>query len=210
METRTQEENGGGQPLRSSWRNRLGGAIAVVAVDQTTGLIRHNRYTAMNRLFDFILAVSAMFVLSAGIVYLLPASLWFEVRSTQVLDSHVGTAPRMIVDRTIVRPFAGDWVVTVLKVVDGGFESTCTATGSADYDPSNVYPTDMNLDWWTWPTQCNLQIGEYVVRTVWTVHVFDRFEKTVRTVSNLFQIAPEGTQNGEGYTQGSAGNPNVQ
>jgi len=144
----------------------------------------------MNRLMDIIVVLAMILILSAGIIYALPTSIWFEVRTTQVLDSTVGTSPRMIVDRNVNREFNGEWVVSVLRVVPNGFEPVCTATGSNLYLPTNQFPGDLSLDWWTWPTQCNLQEGEYVVRTVWTIHVFDRFEKTVRAVSNLFFISP--------------------
>lgn len=137
---------------------------------------------------DSFIATLLAIALATAILWVLPMGIWFEVRSVQVLDSVVGQSPRMIVDRTIRMPFTASWSVTVLNIREDGFEPICSASGQNDYDTTNLLPVDLDLDWWTWPTKCTLPVGQFVVRTVWTIPLFGALRKDIRVLSNPFKI----------------------
>lgn len=195
MEKRILPEAGATESLRHGWRNNTRRSVAVVAVDQETpGYVPHGR-SGLSRVVDFLAGGLLALGLAGTVLAFLPASLWLEVRSIQVLDSTAGVSPRMIVDRTVSQPFQGDWIVTVLEVTDEGYEPVCTAPGASDYDPENRLPNDLDLDWWTFPTQCRLDPGKYIVRTVWVIHAYPGIDKTVRAVSGIFTVSLEGDSN---------------
>lgn len=120
----------------------------------------------------------------------IPASFWFEVEDVRVYDARAGEAPRMAVTRTIKRPFRAEWTVTVRRNGGQGFHFYCGAYGESDYSPDAVFPAPLTLDWWTWPTHCDLTPGEYRVITVWTLHPPGLTTKQVRQVSNVFAVRP--------------------
>ncbi|QPC87156.1 hypothetical protein GA830_10680 [Mesorhizobium sp. NBSH29] len=118
-----------------------------------------------------------------------PASHWFEVKDIQVMDARVGQTPAMKVKRTIHRPFRGHWITTVMrKQSDETYTTFCTSSGTQDYVTDAMLPVDLDLDWWTWPRQCQLPAGEYKLRTFWSVLPVDYPEKSVRVLSNPFTI----------------------
>lgn len=121
---------------------------------------------------------------------LIPTQVWFEARSVEVFDSTVGTAPRMIVDRATHIPLNMDWDVMVYKPVESGYQPMCHVTGNAEYEPTDRLPPDLDLDWWTFPVECDLEPGVYFIRTLWTMRLFGVVERTVRAVSNPFTIHP--------------------
>ena len=117
------------------------------------------------------------------------ASRWFDVDSIQIQDSVEGVSPSMSVSRTILRAFHGNWYVTVAKEdQDRGFYTFCTAAGQAMYVPDRVLPSGVNLDWWTWPTKCNLSRGVYRVDTTWQFHPPGYNVKEVTASSNTFTV----------------------
>lgn len=117
-----------------------------------------------------------------------PASYWFQVDRVEVLDAEALAPPPMIVERQIRRAFRATWVVTVMREGAKGFYTFCTARGENDYWPGNALPDVLNLDWWTWPHQCQLPAGRYVVNTVWTLNPVGYPAKEVRIRSNIFTV----------------------
>ena len=142
----------------------------------------------------FLRAIPAALVTWALIVdFLVPESRWFEVERVQVYDTIEGISPKMVVSRKVNRPFRGHWIVTVKKaenaLSDSGYYANCVASGESDYrEETKLPPPDkLNLNWWTYPRDCDLKAGTYIVSTSWT---FDGFFKT-RTVtanSNFFVV----------------------
>ncbi|MGE0653261.1 MAG: hypothetical protein AB7P12_16180 [Alphaproteobacteria bacterium] len=121
-----------------------------------------------------------------------PASFWFKVDRVYVHDAVDGSTPLMEVDRTIVRPFHGRWIATVLRKNHRGTYATfCTAVGANDYRPGNMLPDMVDLNWWTWPTRCTLPPGTYFLNTLWTIDAPFFPDKEVRISSNAFEITPD-------------------
>lgn len=124
----------------------------------------------------------------SGFAQLMPASHWFRVDRVEVRDAPAMTPPPMVVERQILRPFRATWVVTVMREGSSGFYTFCTARGENDYLPDNALPDSMTLDWWTWPHQCHLPPGRYMVNTVWSLHPAGYPTKEVRIRSNAFTM----------------------
>ncbi len=121
--------------------------------------------------------------------HLMPASHWFEVRSVHVFDTFEGFPPKMAVDRTIHRPFQGDWIATVMRQESGGrFTTYCPAPGSSDYRPTASLPENLDLNWWTWPRKCDLPPGVYRINTLWVLNLPEDATKYVRVTSNEFKV----------------------
>lgn len=137
------------------------------------------------------LALAGLLLCAGFLTYLtLPhASLWFEVDDVYVADAAVGSVPVMKVDRTIHLPFRGRWTATVMRKGPLGFYTFCTANGENDYSPSSELPPVVDLNWWTWPTKCELPPGTYQLRTLWTIYPPLFPAKEIRSVSNEFTVS---------------------
>jgi hypothetical protein len=98
-----------------------------------------------------------------------PTSWWLEVRSVYVGDAEAGEPVPMIVDRTIHRPFLGEWSVVVRKVSGGASETVCTAKGTTNYRPDSTLPDPLLLSWWAYPECDTLPAGVYILTTIWKV-----------------------------------------
>ncbi|MCG6115127.1 MAG: hypothetical protein MEQ84_07995 [Mesorhizobium sp.] len=144
------------------------------------------------RWFVFVTGCWAILFWFAGFAQLFPASHWFRVDRVEVMGAEAFTPPPMVVERQIRRPFRGEWIVTVMRRSAFGFHVHCTARGESDYRPENVLPEELTLDWWTWPTQCQLPPGSYYVNAIWTIHPPGYPAKEVRTTSNIFEMLPPG------------------
>jgi hypothetical protein len=133
----------------------------------------------------------------------IPAGQWLEVPvdGIHVHDTVEGAPAPMDVQRTIHKPFFADWVVTVMRQLeDGEFTTFCTARGVNDYAVDAQLPDELNLDWWTWPVECDPPAGSYQVRTAWSLQLQGGIEKTIRRRSNVFTVSPAPP---EGQRQGN-------
>jgi len=137
----------------------------------------------------FLLVAGAWVILVVTALW--PASYWLQVDYVIVHDTVEGTPPRMSVSRTIKRPFLGSWLATVLERESGGFSAYCPAPGVNDYRPENVLPDDLDLNWWTFPKECDLPPGDYKVSTVWMIDPPLMPRKTIRVMSNVFTVHPK-------------------
>lgn len=119
-----------------------------------------------------------------------PASFWLTVNTVHVFDTVVGTSPKMEVDRTVIQPFKADWVAEVEEYDEtvGVFSVRCTGKGTNSYTPTDQIPADVDLNWWTWPTKCELQKGKWRVQTLWTIQPPGYPSKEVRITSNTFEV----------------------
>lgn len=118
------------------------------------------------------------------------ADYWFSVDRVFVFDSIEGTTPKMEVTRTIKRPFRGTWITEINKKGDNGFFVFCSATGTNNYKPHDALPDPVDLNFWTWPTRCELPPGEYQLDTTWTIRPTDFSPREVSIASNIFFVAP--------------------
>jgi hypothetical protein len=120
-----------------------------------------------------------------------PASIWMEVSSVRVADTVQGDSPTLEVDREIKRSFSAHWVAEVHKQqIDGSFATVCTGNGRNEYTPKDSLPTNLDLDWWTFPERCMLNVGTYRVLTVWQVSPSNYPTKRVENMSNMFEVRP--------------------
>lgn len=122
-----------------------------------------------------------------------PASWWYSVRSVVVFDSVVGADVLMQVDRTIHRPFVGEWSVLVRRQTpDGeGWEIVCVAHGRSNYRPDARLPDPLTLDWWT-AGQCpRPPAGRILISTIWTIDSGIGRTKAVVAESNFFTVHAE-------------------
>lgn len=134
--------------------------------------------------------VTAWIVLAATVTpaKYMSASSWFEVRSVFVSDTVVGVPAKITVDRSINQPFIGEWTVTIRQLNERGYAAFCSATGQVRYSPGAVIPPNADLDWWTWPTKCNLPAGRYHVDTAWQIELAPDVIKIVTNRSNEFEV----------------------
>lgn len=119
-----------------------------------------------------------------------PAENWLEVGSVFVHDTVEGVPPKMEVERTIHQPFRGTWLVEVNRKQGSGFYAFCTASGMNNYEPADTLPVPMDLNFWTWPTECRLPPGEYQIDTVWTIRPADYGPREITRSSNVFTVKP--------------------
>ena len=117
---------------------------------------------------------------------------YFRASSMVVPDVPVSADVVLLVDREIVRPVYGEWVVTVRRYTGHGWTLACPpARGASDYSPQAALPQPLTLDWWT-EGQCNItEPGRYFISTTWKFHP-RRLPGTRRTaplVSNVFTVA---------------------
>lgn len=121
-----------------------------------------------------------------------PVSYWFKVypHSLVIADTVAGSSPTLSIRREIRRPFRAEWIVTVMQMRADGrtFSTFCTVSGENDYRPEARLPDRLDLDWWTFPMRCQLPVGRYQVKTLWTVLVDGRFAREVRVRSNVFRV----------------------
>lgn len=119
-----------------------------------------------------------------------PASFWYEANSVQIIDAQADAPISMLVDRTIHRPFVGEWVATVRRVGPSGVELYCSGSGRANYRPKNDLPAVVTLGWWTGGACNTLPGGDYVVDTTWQINPGTAFlpDKHVRNTSNVFHV----------------------
>ena len=146
----------------------------------------------------FIVAAWSILFAVSAIHASLPASWWFDAGEIQIEPRNDGTCPPMAFDRTIERPFYGEWVVTILRETSsGGFATYRTFQGANDYQPDVALPDDLNLCWWVWsislgvPFQSfrlELSPGRYRVTTLWTINPDQKTVKSVRRTSNVFEV----------------------
>jgi hypothetical protein len=124
-----------------------------------------------------------------------PASFWYQLNSFAVLDAIEGEVPKIVIDRTIARPFLGKWTTEILRRNNSrkGFTKECAASGVSFYHPDNQLPDNPDLNWWTTPVQCNLRAGTYFIRTNIVIETPNWPRKEVTFTSNQFHVHPVGT-----------------
>lgn len=128
----------------------------------------------------------AIFVFVSAEMFVDPGY-WITVSRVMVKNSVVDVSPSMIVAREVHRPFHGAWTATV-KNVDGTL--ACIANGQSDYHPETRLPASINLDWWTFPTRCDLMPGNYTVFTSWRWRVL-WLDRETSMLSNIFSVKPK-------------------
>ena len=123
--------------------------------------------------------LSAVWLSVLGVAHLWPASYWFDVRSV-----YVGADLSMVVDRTIKRPFRGEWLTSVRRW-EGGWVLACVARGSSYYKQDAKLPAKLDLAWWTDGGCSTLPQGKYMLTTTWTITGLGLLPDKVVSVDSL-------------------------
>lgn len=145
--------------------------------------------TLLKRMMDLVSAMGAAVVIVFAILWAMPTSVWFDVRAVQILNAHPGESPRMVVDAQANIPTLLEWSVLVSRKTETGWNLVCSVSGIREHGPDTQVPVNVDLDWWTWPSECRLAEGQYVVRTIWKTHVFGIIAKDSRILSNVFTVS---------------------
>jgi len=152
-----------------------------------------NSSPKLSAIADWVMALlTALGLIWLIVAYVLPASVWFEVRSIHIEDAVVGGDPVMTVDRSINRPFTADYTVAIRDAVTR--EVVCTSNGRTRYDTDARLPVPLTLSWWaTGDDICHpseLGIGKFFAVTCWGVepnlHILPH--KHVCRESNVFEM----------------------
>lgn len=126
-----------------------------------------------------------------------PASYWMRVDQIRVLDSFQGEDFELVLVGGPTRRFSGSYQVTVRNSTT--LETPSGAehfSGVRPYDPDAVVsrPDPITISWWGADVDYgNLEPGNYIVTTCWTVHgpFFGLVpNKTLCVDSNVFIIVP--------------------
>ena len=135
------------------------------------------------------LAIATIFTAQTMVDLVIPPSRWFEVHSIKVRDTVEGYAPSLVVLRSIHKPFYGEWVAEVEQLNESGsFTMVCQAKGSANYNPGNELPSNLDLNWWTHPVKCHLSPGFYRLETTWRIFPTGITPRNVNYISNVFEV----------------------
>lgn len=135
--------------------------------------------------------VGLVLVLAVFLCYLTlpPAEWWIRVDKISVEDGN-GIDSKMVVDRTIVRPFVGIWSMSLMRRgPDGSFYTVCVARSDADLRAGQGLPEDLTVGKWLRLAQgCDFRPGIYKVRVLWIVASPYFVRKEVRAESNSFVV----------------------
>jgi len=144
----------------------------------------------MRRLLPFWSPLTFLFVIGTAwfALAMLPVSMWLDARRVDFAPAHVGASPKMVLDRSVNRPFEAEWTVAIRRW-DGGWVPFCTANGSQPYRPDGKLPKDADLNWWTWGKCHPLPAGKYEVIAVWEIQTpWPLPNKRAELKSNVFEV----------------------
>lgn len=156
--------------------------------------------TAFNRAMISIGGGAILVVIALAGIHLLPASLWIDVPENGVRVAGVayGACPIITVERTIRRPFYGEWTVTIMREVSPHVFATVVPAyqGFNDYRPGNSLPDVVTAAWWAgipadqataWCVE-KFPPGVYRIHTLWEIETPWAGSRAVRRQSNEFTI----------------------
>ncbi len=131
---------------------------------------------------------------NAAALQAVPAESFFEVKSVSVPDFIEGDNPLIVYDRQIKKTFYGYWNVEVHSLLGSSEFTVCTGSGQNKYEPKESLPkVGVKLDWYL-GKECHLPSGQYVLQTNWEIHADGYPPKFATFTSNIFRIAPRGSQ----------------
>lgn len=160
---------------------------------------------AISAVLASIISVGAVFALLIVVsdagwrVYsaVIPAENWMQIGSILVDDSFDGECPTMEVERTIAKPFLGEWRVEAEKKVGNLYVFRGVASGENSYNADAKLPADLDLGWWTLDQFCKkidgkslitLSPGTYRINTTWVIDPEHYPPKRISINSNDFIV----------------------
>lgn len=126
-----------------------------------------------------------------------PVGEWLQIEAIEVADSIDGACPKMMVQRSIHKPFEGKWRVEAEKKVGGLYVFRRIAIGENSYTPDAKLPANLDLGWWTLDGFCKeinggyrvaLDKGVYRINTTWIIEPEHFPPKRLSINSNDFEI----------------------
>jgi hypothetical protein len=147
------------------------------------------------RILPILQYLIAALIVSVGLTALVlwPATRWMVVKTVHIADTPKGAPVEMIVDRSVVRPFTGQYNVSIHAWHDNAWVAYCNTAVSNpwEYQAGARYPVPLTLEWWTGGKCHPLPPGEYQVTTRWNLSNLGIFpDKTFAVTSNIFEIKP--------------------
>ncbi len=109
-----------------------------------------------------------------------PVSEIYTVEQVYVTDYKVGVDPIVVYDRTVLKSFVGEWFASVYPM-NSNF-AVCAGQGKHHYNPIDE-PINITLSWYL-DERCDLPVGEYLMRTVWSIEG----SGVVRNTSNVWEV----------------------
>jgi len=135
--------------------------------------------------------VFAVCVLMAAFVALtfMTASFWLRLDRLQIADACAGRDVPIIYDRTFLRDFEGDWLVTVWHMERGDWVAWAGVNGSFAYKAATP-PQNRDLDWLTGGDvrASRLPVGTWRVDVRVTANPGTIFSRTASVESNPFEV----------------------
>lgn len=123
-----------------------------------------------------------------------PVETFFEVKNVSVPNFIEGENPIIIYDRVIKKPFMGFWNVEAHMIDAVTDFNYCSGSGSALYTvKEKLPPSGIKLDWFM-GKDCHLPAGKWVLKTNWEIDAEGYPKKFETFTSNIFTIAPKGSQ----------------
>ena len=96
-----------------------------------------------------------------------PVEDYFEIRQLAVPDFHIGEDPKIVYDRSIHKPFRGEWAAS-LEVV-GTLYQSCANSATVDYSPDRKLPDGGPSLSWFMGKPCFLTAGDYRLSVCWVI-----------------------------------------
>lgn len=118
-----------------------------------------------------------------------PPTNWFYVGNINIADGKAFDSKLPIIyDRTILRPFYGEWRAEIRQVKTQF--TVCFGSSESYYEPKDTLPNaGVTLEWFM-GRRCDLSPGQYYLEVNYKISPLNYPEKTYRAVSNLFTLNP--------------------
>lgn len=138
----------------------------------------------------FLLSMAGLILVPA--LFLWPASFWLDVDSIKAGPATAWNTVPVVLDRTIKRPFYGQWDVSVKEVTLVGLVPVCIARGATSYNPDTSLPPTPTMRWLTDGACQTLPSGTYLIDVTWRIRPSVSWlpEKQVTRRSNIFEVSP--------------------
>lgn len=129
------------------------------------------------------------------IVIFWPASWWYSLDAVVVTDQYTATGQRIIdIDRTIRRPFLGNWTVEEqIKLSNGLYATVQECHGVARYRTDKAPPEPITLDWWK-GTACTYTSGSSLIPGVYRLCTFVKIMPDAAPPKRVERCSPDFTR----------------
>jgi hypothetical protein len=147
--------------------------------------------TGLNGIERMILAAVSVLLVSFIALTLLTSGFWLRLDKLSVADACAGATVPLYYDRTFVRDFHGEWLVSVWRLDHGEWGAWGSARGAWDYLAASPAKS-RDLAWLVSddPRTSRLPPGTYRVNVSITANPDTIFSRTATVQSNPFEVQP--------------------